>query len=159
LRIFGTEEEIVIALQNRFHGLPIHRLVYYQSYNQGVLQDLIAGSGQRRTLRSNLEPTGNQHDCLGMTPLHILACSKTTHMLELYQLIVDKYPANLIVEDAWGATPLLYAIWGDAPSEIVQFLLNSHQSLYPDHHEFNWNAMLITLGKGNAPQRCDYKSS
>ena len=32
--------------------------------------------------------------------------------------MVEKYPENLIVEDAWGALPLLYAVWGDAPSEI-----------------------------------------
>jgi hypothetical protein len=55
----------------------------------------------------------------------------------------------LIVTDAWGAIPLLYAVWGDAPSEIVQFLVNSYQSLYPDH-EFNWNAMVITLGRADA---------
>jgi hypothetical protein len=70
-----------------------------------------------------------------MTPLHILACS-TVQCLEQYQLMVDKYPANLIVEDAWGATPLLYAIWGDAPSEIVEFLVNSYQSLHPNN--INW---------------------
>jgi hypothetical protein len=52
------------------------------------------------------------------------------------------------VEDAWGATPLLYAVWGDIPSEIVHFLVNSYQFLYPDH-EFNWNAMVITLGRVN----------
>jgi len=85
-----------------------------------------------------------------MTPLHIMACS-TVQRLELYQLIVDKYPNNLIVEDAWGATPLLYVIWGDAPSEIVELLVNSYLSLYPDH-EFNWNDMVITLGQANAAE-------
>jgi hypothetical protein len=30
-------------------------------------------------------------------------------------VIIDNYPTNLIIEDRWGATPLLYAIWGDAP--------------------------------------------
>jgi hypothetical protein len=64
--------------------------------------------------------------------------------------MVDKYPSNLIVEDAWGATPLLYAVWGDAPSEIVELLVNSYQSLYPNH-EFDWNDMLMTLIKTNAP--------
>jgi hypothetical protein len=64
--------------------------------------------------------------------------------------LVEKYPENLIVEDAWGATPLLYAIWGKAPNEIVHFLINSYQSLYPDH-EIDWNDMLITLGQANPP--------
>jgi hypothetical protein len=67
-----------------------------------------------------------------MTPLHILACS-SVHDLELYHLIVEKYPTNLITEDRWGALPLLYAFWGAAPTEIIQFLLESYQSLYPSH--------------------------
>lgn len=56
-------------------------------------------------------PTGLQQDCLGMTPLHILTCS-TVHSLELYQLMIDEYPENLIIKDEWGALPLLYAVGG-----------------------------------------------
>ena len=42
-RLFGNSIVIIIQeLQLRFDGLPIHRIVYYQSYNQGVLQNLIA---------------------------------------------------------------------------------------------------------------------
>jgi hypothetical protein len=84
-----------------------------------VLQSLIAAANsiscQSRTLRSKLEPTGNQQDCLGMTPLPILACS-TVQSLELYQFMINKYPRNLIVGDVWGTITLLYAVWGDAPS-------------------------------------------
>jgi hypothetical protein len=145
LHIFGTEEAIVNALRNRFAGLPIHSKMYYISYFPVDLEEFrnkIEGV-QYANIRSGL-----RQDCLGMTPLHILACS-TVQCLELYQLMVDKYSANLIVEDAWGATPLLYAVWVDAPSEIVQFLVNSYQSLYPNH-EFEWNDMVITLGRANA---------
>jgi len=149
LHIFDTLEAIVNALKIRFAGLPIHGKMYYKSYyNPPMTAEeirntiIIDENGER-------DPTGLQQDCLGMTPLHILACS-TVHSLELYQLMVEKYPENLIVEDAWGALPLLYAVWGDAPSEIVQFLVNSYQSHYPNH-EFDWNDMVITLGKANAP--------
>ena len=135
-QLFGSIAEIIRMLQHRFDELPIHSIVYYQSYNQGVLQNLIAAinmeSGQHRTLRSKLDPTGNQQDCIGMTPLHILACS-SVHNLELYHLIVENYPANLVTEDSWGALPLLYAFWGAAPTAIIQFLLESYRSLYPDH--------------------------
>ena len=72
------------------------------------------------------------------------------HDLEVYRVIVAKYPANLTTVDAWGATPLLYAIWGAAPSEIINFLIDSYQSLYPNH-EFDWTDMVITLGRANAP--------
>jgi len=153
-QLFGSESQIIFALQHRFDGLPIHSIIYYQSYNPGVLQNLISAtnmrSGQRRTLRSKLDPTGNQQDCLGMTPLHILVCS-SVHDLELYRLIVAKYPTNLITEDRWGALPLLYAFWSAAPVEIIQFLLESYQLLYPDH-VFNWTLMVETMGRCDTPK-------
>ena len=71
-------------------------------YYQGVLQKLIAAvnfrSCQRRALRSNVDPTGNQQDCLGMTPLHILTCS-SVHDMEIYCVIIENYPTILITED------------------------------------------------------------
>jgi hypothetical protein len=147
-QLFSSELEIIRELQHRFDGLPIHRLVYYQLYYQGVLQILAATinmrSCQSRTLRSKLDPTGNQQDCLGMTPLHILACS-SVHNLEMYCLIVEKYPTNLITEVRWGATPLLYAFWGAAPAQIIDFLLESYHSLYLGF-EFNWTMMVKTWG-------------
>ena len=68
LLLFGSIAEIIRELKHRFDGLRIHCSVYFQSYQQGVLQRLIASGDE-------LDPTGNQRDCLGMTPLHILACS------------------------------------------------------------------------------------
>jgi hypothetical protein len=88
--LFGSESEMITReLKHRFNRLPIHKLVYYQAYNQGVLHSLIlaVNSRCRRTLRVKLDPTGNQQDCLGMTPLHILTCS-SVHDLEVYRLIV-----------------------------------------------------------------------
>jgi hypothetical protein len=154
-QLFGdSNARIIWELQHRFDGLPIHRLVYYQSYYQGVLQRLIAAinlrSGQRRTLRSKLDPTGNQQDCLGMTPLHILACS-SVHDIEVYRVIVENYHANLVTEDRWGALPLLYAFWGAAPTEIIEFLLESYQTLNPGY-EFNWTIMVETMGRTDTPK-------
>jgi hypothetical protein len=153
-QLFGSIAEIIRQLQHRFDGLPIHSIVYYQSYNQGVLQILIAAMNSRWghcwSLCSKLDPTGNRRDCLGMTPLHILACS-SVHDLEVYRLIVEKYPKNLITKDGWGALPLLYAFWGAAPVEIIQFLLQSYQSLYPTYI-FNWTKMVDTMGRTNTPK-------
>jgi hypothetical protein len=142
LLLFGSEAEIIRMLKHRFDGLPIHCIIYYHSYYQGELQHLIPSGNE-------LDPTGNQQDCLGMTPLHILACS-SVHNLEVYRLIVEKYPANLITEDRWGALPLLYAFWGGAPTEIIHFLLDSYQSLYPGH-VFNWTLMVETMGRCDTP--------
>jgi hypothetical protein len=140
--LFGSELETIRELQHRLDGLLIHRILYYQSYNQGILQNLMDAI--------KLDSTGNQQDCLGMTPLHILACS-SVHDIEVYRIIVEKYPTNLITEDRWGATPLLYALWGAAPVEIIQFLLGSYQSLYPDH-VFNWTMMVQTIGRTDTPK-------
>jgi hypothetical protein len=149
--LFGSQERIIIELQHRFDGLPIHELVYYQSYHQRVLQILIAAiKSSQGVLRSELNPTGIQQDCLGMTPLHILACS-SVHNIEIYRVIIDNYPTNLITEDRWGALPLLYAFWGAAPAEIIQFLLMSYQSLYPGH-VFNWTMMVETMGRCDTPK-------
>jgi hypothetical protein len=154
-RLFGgSEERIVRELRHRFDELPVHSEVYYQSYHEGVLQILIQATNSRscqcRTLRSKLDPTGNQQDCLGMTPLHILACSSSSD-LDLYRVIVEKYPTNLITEDRWGALPLLYVFWGDAPAEIIDFLLESYHALYPDY-EFNWTSMVETMGRTDTPK-------
>jgi hypothetical protein len=141
-QLFGSNASIIWGLQHRFDRLPIHSLVYYQSYNQEVLQNLMDAI--------KLDSTRNQQDCLGMTPLHILACS-SVHDLEVYRVIVDKYPTNLITEDRWGAVPLLYAFWGAAPAEIIQFLLESYTSLYPDH-VFNWTMIVKTMGRCDTPK-------
>jgi hypothetical protein len=153
--LFGSNARIISELSHRFDGLPIHCIVYYQSYTEGVLQNLIAAIkmtllGQSQSLNRKLDLTGNQQDCLGMTPLHILACS-SVHDLDVYRLIVEKYPANLITEDRWGALPLLYAFWGAPPTEIIQFLLDSYQSLYPTH-VFNWTMMVETMGRCDSPK-------
>ena len=66
-------------------------------------------------------------------------------------LLSRNYPKNLITEDSWGALPLLYAFWGAAPAEIIQFLLGSYQSLYPDH-VFNWTMMVEIMGRYDTPK-------
>jgi hypothetical protein len=143
LLLFRSMAEIIHNLKHRFDGLLIHCTVYYQSYYQGELQRLITSGNE-------LDPTGNEQDCLGMTPLHILTCS-SVHNLEVYRTIIENYPTNLIIEDGWGATPLLYAFWGAAPAEIIQFLIESYQLLYPDH-VFNWTMMVETMGRCDSPK-------
>ena len=136
LKQLGSERNIINALKHRFENLPIHKMLYYQSYDQG------------RVLRSKLDdPTIKQQDTLGMTPLHILACS-TLQNLELYRVLIQKYPESLVTEDRWGALPLLYAVWGNAPSDIVQFLVQSYQSIFPNY-QLKWTMMFETLGRAN----------
>lgn len=140
--VFGesSERKIINALKLRFDNLPIHKMIYYQSYNNVTPDQLriATESSKRRISRS-----GNWQDCLGMTPLHILVCS-TVQDVQLYRVILEKYPGNLIAEDKWGAIPLLYAVWGNAPDEVMQFLVQSYQTLYPEYR-INWAKMADTL--------------
>ena len=106
-RPFGDSDEIIVQMmQHRLDELPVHSIVYYHSYNQGVLQRLHSSVNLKLQLSWLQQVTGNQQDCLGMTPLHILTCS-SVHDLELYRLIIENYPTNLITDDMWGALPLL----------------------------------------------------
>lgn len=104
-----------MAIKIRFDGLPIHSNTCNHSpmYLEVPRNVIVVGAN------GELDPTGLQQDCLGMTPLHILACS-IVQCLEAYQFMIEKYPNNLTVEDAWGALPLLYAVLGDAPCEVVK---------------------------------------
>jgi hypothetical protein len=83
-------------------------------------------------LMSNEETnkSATTRDCLGMTPLMICACS-SKHDVELYHLVVDAYPQTLIWRDEWDGVALLYAIWNNAPKEIIQFLVECYKTTYP----------------------------
>jgi len=141
-----TDQQIINALKHRFDNLPIHKMIYYQSYNSVTVDQLNNATSIRISQRrSKPDPTCSQQDCLGMTPLHIMACS-TVQNVQLYRLLVDKYPENLITKDRWGAVPLLYAVWGNAPTEIVDFLVESYKSIHPNH-ELNWTQMVTTIGR------------
>ena len=149
---FDTRAQLTSALKQRFDNLPIHKMIYYHSYNNLTPEQLSTAtdmrSGQSRSLRSRLDLTGNQQDCLGMTPLHILACSSVQN-IELYKVLIEKYPSNLITKDRWGTLPLLYAVWRNPNKiQIVKFMMKKYQAIYPNY-ELNWTKMMETLVKAN----------
>jgi hypothetical protein len=65
-------------------------------------------------------------DCLGMTPLHVLACSGI-HDLSLYRRIYEICPNAFVARDKWGDLPLAYIIWSEAPMEVLHFFLEMHR--------------------------------
>ena len=154
--IFGSNEhKIIFALRHRFDDLPDHENLYYRSYRDQCQWstdcDINGGGG------GGGNTTYHKQDCLGMTQLHILACSSpTTSMksldktLELYHFLVEKHPQSLITEDKWGTVPLLYAIWSCAPKDVIQFLVDSYKLHHPDY-VFDWTAMVDLLLRANAP--------
>ncbi|KAL7540551.1 hypothetical protein ACHAXR_010894 [Thalassiosira sp. AJA248-18] len=50
----------------------------------------------------------------------------------------------------WGALPILYALWGNAPREIIQYLIESYKTRYPAL-DLSWGRMMETLGRADVP--------
>jgi len=138
LKRIGTERKITKALKHRFDRLPIHKMLYYQSYDQSI------------TGNNFDDPSIKQQDTLGMTPLHILACS-TKQNIDLYKILIERHPESLITQDKWGALPLLYAVWSKASNSIVELLVQSYKSIFPNY-VFNWTKMMETLATISATE-------
>eukprot|EP00980_Cylindrotheca_fusiformis_P005130 scaffold1087_cov136-Cylindrotheca_fusiformis.AAC.16 len=132
-KIYPNDDELLHVLKNRFEGLPIHKLCYYQTYypTATTLEKLQQLSGQNTTRRQ---------DCLGMTPLHILALS-TNPSLELFQAVLKGNHQDLVTMDKWGDLPLYYACFIDAPLEIVKLFLEVHKTEFLDR-PLNWTKMV-----------------
>ena len=148
----GDSNTIPNALRHRFDNLPIHKICYYQSYHpqETVLGDLkLEINPWTSKFPGQLKSTGKQRDCLGMTPLHILACS-TRQDVEVYRLLIGKYPETLITKDKWGDIPILYAFWCNVPVEVIELLVESYKTKHPDY-EFDWRGMLQTLSDARVP--------
>ena len=118
------------GLKSRFNGLPMHKICYYQAYNDtdttiSRLEKVIhkRGSWKRR----------GYEDCLGMTPLHILACSKKQDMKvwEFLSSSSPRFSEMLATEDMWGCLPIFYAFANEAPLEIISFYCNVTESFPP----------------------------
>jgi len=155
-KIFPDKEnaDLVLELARRFIGLPVHSACYYQSYKStrytlNKIRRIIDPSlscyfGKTKT-------SYMRQDCLGMTPLHILACSKKQN-IDLYRFIIERHPEGLIIKDKWDAIPLVYAIWADAPSDVIEILVESHLKYFPDH-KLDWGGIVGTLFFANVPFR------
>jgi len=116
-------------LRNRFDKLPLHEFCFYHS-RQAIMEYI----DPFEWIKNNYDgepPSPSPVDCskvdfLGMTPLHVLACSGT-HDILLYQRIIDSYPGALIATDEWSDVPLTYIMLSDAPMEILHFFLEMHK--------------------------------
>lgn len=152
-----TEKSILYSLvhnlQHRFDVLPLHKICYYHSYHDtgnilSVTKRIIY-PWSTKTRCGKLCDIGKRQDFQGMTPLHILACS-TKHHLEMYQMLVEKYPETLVTEDCWGDTPFYYALLCNVPNEIIAFLAKSYKLKYPEN-ALDWEDVLYRFIEIRAP--------
>jgi hypothetical protein len=154
MRALGAQMKCIDqVLRHRFDDLPTHQICYCQA-TLSTEETLALLEGTKIPLSDGKEFSSTDQDCFGMTPLHILACS-TKHSLEVYQRIIDFHPNSIITEDKWGCLPIFYAIWGNAPQIIVQFLTANHRSAFPNVR-LHWDGMVETLCRaGTSPHKID----
>ena len=84
-------------------------MMYYYSF-LAVSNDAL----QKAVLNSNCK-----QDCLGMTPLHILTCSSVHHDLNLYRMLIETHPKQLITKDKWGALGFGLSQWRDGITNMI----------------------------------------
>ncbi|CAJ1924341.1 unnamed protein product [Cylindrotheca closterium] len=94
-------EDLATKLQNRFDGLPLHRVCYFQSYH--LVEDTIQ---QISDILSDNPSALFETDAFGMTPLHIVALAQTPR-LELLQHLASGFDVPR-TKDLFGSTVLEY---------------------------------------------------
>ena len=103
-------------MKARFEQLPLHEICFDYSNQhtevtfEQVLKCLEENPGALR-----------EKDCIGMTPLHIIACS-TNHDVRLFQKLISRCREALMDRDIFGRTALDYALLSDAPEEVFYLL-------------------------------------
>lgn len=104
-------DQLFKVLKNRFNGLPVHRICYFQAHNEedDALEEI------RQSLAS--ESFETFQDALGMTPLHILALS-TKPRLRLWNEIQRRFPLCNELRDKWFFLPIDYLVENPSPHSL-----------------------------------------
>ena len=130
---FPTLSSMGISLDmimHRFDELPLHKYCY-DSYPTHAIQPVNNTSSEQFYQDvAQLPAHGLQQDCLGMTPLHILACSSNGQGVEVFQCMIEKYPNALGTKDVWGDVPLAYALYAEASIDVIYFLFKMHRQMW-----------------------------
>ena len=102
-------------MKARYKRLPLHKMCFdYSTQLTEVtfeqVQDCLEENADSLRLK----------DCIGMTPLHIIACS-TNHDVRLFQKLISSCHKTLMDCDIFGRTAL-DALLSDAPKEVFYLL-------------------------------------
>jgi len=125
--------------------LPLHRHCYYYRPQHRAEQTMDCTTPKWFNEEVGRLPAhGLQQDCFGMTPLHVLLCSSAGCDVRVCQCMTEKYPGALLIKDKWGEVPLVYALFGEAPIEVIHFLLESHMQRWCDM-PFDFGGMILRL--------------
>ena len=100
----------------RFQNLPLHEMCFdYSNQNTEITFEQVV-----ECLERNVDAL-REKDCIGMTPLHIIACS-TNHDVRLFQKLICSSHETISDRDIFGRTALDYALLSDAPAEVFYLL-------------------------------------
>ncbi|EJK73655.1 hypothetical protein THAOC_04710 [Thalassiosira oceanica] len=103
-------------MKARFRQLPLHEICFdYSNQHTNVTFEQVL-----KCLEDNADAV-LEKDCIGMTPLHIIACS-TNHDVRLFQKLISISHKTLMDSDIFGRTVLDYALLSDAPEEVFDSL-------------------------------------
>lgn len=125
-----------VPVKNRFDSLPIHKLCYYHARwsstsvpGKGAksvveeMKHLIQRETHERNERYGDDYRGSsslktsRKDCMGMTPLHILALSNKPN-LELWNTVYEAFPRDLLVKDREAKEPMTF-LWDAPPAQGI----------------------------------------
>ena len=131
-------------IMHQFDELPLYKFCLdYNSSHDTQAEDNTSHPDFYHYV-ARLPAHGNQQDCLGMTPLHILACSSRGHSAEIYKCMVENYPNALLIKDRWDDIPLSYALYAEASIEKIHFLFKTHRQMW-GNLPFDFGDMIMTL--------------
>ncbi len=135
LKNMGFSLEMIIG---RFDELPLHKKCYY--YRSQLVEQTMDSTTPKwfNEEVGRLPAHGLQQDCFGMTPLHVLLCSSAGYDVRVCQSMIEKYPGAMLIKDRWGEVPLAYALFGEAPFEVIHLFLETHMQ--------RWQAMPFDFG-------------
>ncbi|EJK55691.1 hypothetical protein THAOC_24548 [Thalassiosira oceanica] len=103
-------------IRSRFKQLPLHEICFdYSNQHTEVTFEQV-----KDCLKKNADAV-REKDCIGMTPLHIIACS-TNHDVRLFQILISSSHKTLMDLDIFGRTALDYALLSDAPEEVFYLM-------------------------------------
>lgn len=126
-------------IYGRWEKYPLHAMCFYHSRQEAESRQYNNDPVKWLDEHADELSLGDyaEVDCLGMTALHVLACSGT-HNLHLYRRLIDNCPEAMIVTDYWGKTPLDYVLLSTAPEDVLHFFFNMHKQ--------KWGALPFDFG-------------
>lgn len=119
----SRRRNLIRSLTTRFVGLPLLGLCYHQSYYH--FEELV-----RRLNNIEISEGICQTDYFGMTPLHLLALSRSSN-LNVWKYVIKKEPSNMKYIDKFQHFPLGYLLLSHCELAVLDVYFASRHELCP----------------------------